>query len=286
MVAIVQSSRHRNVECPYAICLFHRSPTIQADVVKIFYDPNEGRYVTQDAFVGSRRRNGAGGGGGRCSFSGGLCLDVERRPGSRDNVDYMGSLKNLGLSVIDFKRSFVPSDQHDAPISLDGPTQVIVAIGSLRPSLRGRQTSSSSPSGYGYGSSNSGSSRRGGGSGNSDAHNMEMENTTIDFSSADRVENTCPDVNNREKFDDPPETERWETKKISATQLFNARLGPTGGAKGYEAIVGDSPDERSVVWWINGQLLPEIWVERGKTYAFRVQVIKFIIEGRTTEYCT
>jgi hypothetical protein len=36
----------------------------------------------------------------------------------------MGSMKNHGLSVIDFKRSIIPSDEHDAPIPLEGPTQV------------------------------------------------------------------------------------------------------------------------------------------------------------------
>ena len=48
--------------------------------------------------------------------------------------------------------------------------------------------------------------------------------------------------------------------------------GPTGGAKGYEAITGNPPDDMSVVWWINNHLLPEIYVERGQTYWFRVQV--------------
>ena len=39
-------------------------------------------------------------------------------------VTYMGSMKNHGLSVIDFRRSMIPSDEHDAPIPLEGPTQV------------------------------------------------------------------------------------------------------------------------------------------------------------------
>ncbi len=36
----------------------------------------------------------------------------------------MGSLKSHGLSVIDFRRLFPPGDMHDAPIAMDGPTQV------------------------------------------------------------------------------------------------------------------------------------------------------------------
>ncbi len=37
---------------------------------------------------------------------------------------FMGSHKALGLSVVDFRRTFPPGDAHDAPIALDGPTQV------------------------------------------------------------------------------------------------------------------------------------------------------------------
>ena len=62
------------------------------------------------------------------------------------------------------------------------------------------------------------------------------------------------------------------SQTISGTKLFVCTLGPTGGTKGYEAITGNPPDDMSVVWWINNHLLPEIYVERGQTYWFRVQV--------------
>ena len=94
--------------------MIHRSPIIQADVVKMFYNESVGRYVTQDSYLSST-----------CDFSRGLCIDATSTGStSSGGVRYMGSLKTLGFSVIDFRRSFVPSDQHDAPIALDGPTQV------------------------------------------------------------------------------------------------------------------------------------------------------------------
>lgn len=56
--------------------------------------------------------------------------------------------------------------------------------------------------------------------------------------------------------------------------LLNARLGPPGGSKGYGAITGSPPVEgHGVVWWINDKIMPEVHVERGKTYYFRVQVM-------------
>ena len=68
------------------------------------------------------------------------------------------------------------------------------------------------------------------------------------------------------------EDEAWNRKVITDKELFVAHLGPTGGRKGYGAITGEPPSEKSVCWWINGLLMPEIYVHRGKTYHFRVQV--------------
>ena len=64
----------------------------------------------------------------------------------------------------------------------------------------------------------------------------------------------------------------WEKATIQDETYLTAVLGPTGGRKGYGAITGQPSSEKSVCWWINGKLMPEIYVERGKTYYFRVQV--------------
>ena len=68
--------------------------------------------------------------------------------------------------------------------------------------------------------------------------------------------------------------EVWERYPIQDQMNFEAILGPTGGRKGYEAITGEPSSDKSVVWWINGQLMPEIYVQRGRTYFFKVQVGK------------
>lgn len=209
------------------------SPNIDADIVKIFYNATANRYVTEDSFLAKQLL---------CDFSNGLCADTNHQ--AQDNIRYMGSVKNHGLSIIDFRRSIIPGDMYDAPISLDGPTQVIVAIGSLH--------ATNSPFGRNRNL------------------NMEMENTTIDFS-GDESENTCPDVTSVRKFEEPDPEEAWEKASIHGMDYLVAILGPPGGRKGYAAITGDNPIQHSAVWWINDKLLPEIYVERGKTYYFRVQ---------------
>ena len=42
----------------------------------------------------------------------------------KDHVTFMGSHKNVGLTIIDFKRSIMPHDSADAPIPMEGPCQV------------------------------------------------------------------------------------------------------------------------------------------------------------------
>ena len=91
----------------------YRSPNIEADVVKIFYNATANRYITEDAFLAKQLI---------CDFSDGLCSDTSQS--SQDDIKYMGSMKQPGLSVIDFKRLYVPADMYDAPISMEGETQV------------------------------------------------------------------------------------------------------------------------------------------------------------------
>ncbi len=90
------------------------SPNIEADLVKVFFNESVNRYVTEDTFLAKQLL---------CDFSYGLCPDASHI-GSSDDVRYLGSVKQHGLAVIDFRRSILPADMHDAPISLDGPTQV------------------------------------------------------------------------------------------------------------------------------------------------------------------
>ena len=77
--------------------------------------------------------------------------------------------------------------------------------------------------------------------------------------------------------------EVWEQNSIQDKSNFEAILGPTGGRKGYEAITGEPSSDKNVVWWINGLLMPEIYVVRGRTYFFRVQVIS-IFQSKFSEY--
>ena len=51
--------------------------------------------------------------------------------------------------------------------------------------------------------------------------------------------------------------------------MFFAQIGPTGGDNGYSAITKHVG--WGISWYINGLLIPEIYVVRGKTYTFVVE---------------
>ena len=63
----------------------------------------------------------------------------------------------------------------------------------------------------------------------------------------------------------------WEIPPIicPADRTFRAQIGPTGGKKGYQSITGRVG--WGIAWYINGLLVPELVVQRGKTYTFIVE---------------
>lgn len=50
---------------------------------------------------------------------------------------------------------------------------------------------------------------------------------------------------------------------------FRFQIGPTGGKKGYQSITGKVG--WGIAWYVNGLIIPELTVERGKTYTFIVE---------------
>ncbi|KAL1138299.1 hypothetical protein AAG570_009987 [Ranatra chinensis] len=66
------------------------------------------------------------------------------------------------------------------------------------------------------------------------------------------------------------EIEPWDRPKLidKTIRSFTATLGPAGGKKGYQGITGmPSP---GLSWYINGLLIPEVWMRRGFTYSITV----------------
>ena len=87
----------------------------------------------------------------------------------------------------------------------------------------------------------------------------------IDFQSASSCANTlqCPT---------PPQPNTpWSVPPIcidDSSNVIQASLGSTGGSQGYDAITGR--EGWDIAWYLNGLLIPEIYVLRGSTVRFNV----------------
>ncbi|XP_014230471.1 protein Skeletor, isoforms B/C isoform X2 [Trichogramma pretiosum] len=66
-----------------------------------------------------------------------------------------------------------------------------------------------------------------------------------------------------------PEVKAWPAATIQGETNLVARIGPTGGPRGYSRITGQP--SWGIAWFINDKLIPEITVERGQNYTFVVE---------------
>lgn len=99
------------------------------------------------------------------------------------------------------------------------------------------------------------------------AGDKTVEDIRIDFTSRNIHECTNSLYNLPDDTDG--NSQAWPAAKIVDVSNFTARIGPTGGRRGYSSITGQP--SWGIAWYINELLIPEITVERGKTYVFIVE---------------
>lgn len=61
----------------------------------------------------------------------------------------------------------------------------------------------------------------------------------------------------------------WPQKQIKDLHTITAKIGPTGGQRGYSAYTGI--ESWGISWYLNDLLIPELHVRRGETYTFIVE---------------
>lgn len=173
----------------------------------------------------------------QCDGKNGVCPD-ERLGGRNDVTLITGDRKN-GVTTITYKRPLQTNEAiHDRSIPTSGEVSVIAAFGPLN-------------------------SRK-----EVNAHSMmdkTDEDYRIDFSSLNN--HNC--VNSLYELEDESSVKPWPIAKIMGDNVFTARIGPTGGKRGYTAIT--KIPSWGISWYINDLLIPEIYVERGQTYTFMVE---------------
>uniref|UniRef100_A0A8D8Q2Y6 Protein Skeletor, isoforms D/E n=1 Tax=Cacopsylla melanoneura TaxID=428564 RepID=A0A8D8Q2Y6_9HEMI len=173
----------------------------------------------------------------QCDGHNGVCPDV-RIGGKNDVILISGERKN-GVTSVTYKRPLQTNEMiNDRTIPLDRETSVIAAIGPLN-------------------------SRR-----EANAHaipDKSEEDMKIDFNAVD--DHSC--VSSLTDVPEDPSLKPWTPAVITQATMFTARIGPTGGKRGYSAITGYPSWGHA--WYINDLLIPELYVERGQKYTFVVE---------------
>ncbi|XP_029040835.2 protein Skeletor, isoforms B/C [Osmia bicornis bicornis] len=164
----------------------------------------------------------------------GVCKD--ELLGGQDNNQLYTAAREDGITVITYRRTLNSSDSGDKEYPTDRPVYVIWALGKMdenkEPTFHDTYPKSDLKL---------------------ELARQEPENTCMDFTETN------------EKFIEP-----WEKADIFAISIrtFKAAIGPSGGKKGYQGITGQP--STGLAWYIEGQLVPELYLRRGLTYNFRV----------------
>jgi len=177
----------------------------------------------------------------------GACPDEVIFGGREDLVKVSGSYLNGYLKAV-FKRNIITGDPNaDQDIIPDEYATIVAAIGPINANRQ---------AGY---------------------HSIKFTKSTdppikIAFSKP-LIEQNCTALNvdaiQSSSIFSEIKAHAWRQEKIRGESIFRVHMGPSGGDRGYTGITGRP--NWGLAYWINGLLIPELHVERGKNYTFIVE---------------
>ncbi|XP_061391720.1 protein Skeletor, isoforms B/C-like [Musca vetustissima] len=278
-----------------------RSVMIGSDVVVSWVEKDTGKGYAVDYYLTDKSQ---------CSGRRGSCPDVNIQDNT-NSVRLLNAAMVNGYSIVTYQRSLNATDKLDLPISRNGFEAIVWAIGPLNERNEtsfhshfnkhthyidfGRQPTWNCPTPEGTTPEPStdadddedsvtpgkGYPAAGKPSGNGQVVPEEEfydNNRAQALQSANRrTQNGGNQVAQRRTVPTPKpvanDVGAWEIPPIQCYEpedgVFYAQMGPTGGKHGYSAITGHVG--WGISWYINGLLIPEIHVVRGKTYTFVVE---------------
>ncbi|XP_041985293.1 protein Skeletor, isoforms B/C isoform X3 [Aricia agestis] len=182
----------------------------------------------------------------QCDGERGVCPDL-RLGGSNDAILVSGLQKD-GVTTISYRRPLLATEaDRDKEVLTSRPQSVIAAFGPLNSRYE------------------------------ANAHSfMDTTRSDVQIDFGTTNDNTCLGLAELDAGGPAP----WPPRIIAHTTNFTARIGPAGGRRGYTPITDNTIDNGflsfghpswGIAWYINDQLIPEIYVERGETYTFAVE---------------
>ncbi|XP_034232288.1 protein Skeletor, isoforms D/E-like [Thrips palmi] len=235
----------------------NKSAMVGGDVVVAWVDKNTLKGTAVDYYLDAKSQ---------CSGARGSCPDTRIKDNS-NSIRLLNAALVNGYSIVTYQRPLAARDALDKAVLTNGSQPVIWAVGPLN--QRGEVS----------------------------YHSLANRNDIfLEFGRSPRWNCPLPDGGHGAGEDQdreparpaqttavttrPPATpaphpkkDAWEIPPIQCHEpedgVFYAQMGPTGGKHGYPAITGHVG--WGISWYINGLLIPEINVVRGKTYTFVVE---------------
>jgi len=223
-----------------------RTRMIGGDVTVAYFNSDDSQFHADDYHLSSKSQ---------CDGTSGACPD--ERIGGRNDASALDGQRVDGVTTVVYQRTLEVQPGFDQRIPLVGRVNVIAAIGPLNSRKEANYHSHRT--------------------GPTEDHRIDLSSRGVNQCPVllappakaagnhdDRVEEEALVVTTTENPNQP-----WKAAIISGETNFTARIGPTGGKRGYSAITGHV--SWGISWYINDLLIPEIYVERGETYTFLVQ---------------
>ncbi|KAL4706946.1 hypothetical protein ACJJTC_005215 [Scirpophaga incertulas] len=172
----------------------------------------------------------------QCDGKKGVCPDA-RIGGTNDVILVSGNQRN-GVTTITYRRPLVAKETAlDKEIRTTRPQSVIAAFGPLNSRAE------------------------------ANAHSfMDTTRSDVQLDFGALNEHSCLGL-----AETAEGSAAWAPRVLppAESRTYTARIGPAGGARGYTPLTGHP--SWGIAWYINDQLIPELYVERGKTYTFIVE---------------
>ncbi|XP_067138701.1 protein Skeletor, isoforms B/C-like [Centruroides vittatus] len=190
----------------------------------------------------------------QCVGNRGVCPDT-KYSSAQENVLLMNAAIVNGYTMITFRRPQLGVDaKYDQHIYSDGPQAVMWAIGQINNRGEASYHKHKTKGNYLI-----------------DFFRPPLWNCPEPGDYSSEHKETSPVITTTTTTTEEPKTDAWDIQPIvcPADQTFRVQIGPTGGKRGYQAITGNVG--WGIAWYVNGILVPELTVERGKTYTFLVE---------------
>ena len=255
-----------------------RSDMINTDAVVTWIDPKTRQGFAVDYFLSSKEQ---------CVGTRGACPDLKVSKSASDSITLLHSSLVNGFSMITFKRPQLGvDDMFDQHVYSDGQQAINWAIGPLN--NRGEVSFHRLHSTGNYFIDFARTPKWNCPSPDSETSTTVTPNPPVTTTTQSSVDVPpifgAPTARPPKSFVrtplNPPSAEvtagsstsaAWDVPPIicPADRTFRAQIGPTGGKKGFQAITGKVG--WGIAWYMNGLLIPELVVQRGKTYTFIVE---------------